>query len=130
MPMSGEKEVERKCAHFKIRQKRSNGIKKISKGLVKYDSRGRMRRHWVKALKKKSRRFLKENCEECGTEKNLTIHHKKQITGGSGIVKGVSSYDELMRLILDEKNCQTLCRGCHDNVHHKNYIVKNKNENK
>lgn len=86
-------------------------------GLVKYDKNGRRRKHWVKFQKQKSRRFLKKKCERCPSKKNLTIHHKKAITGGGGVVKGIQSYEELMRLILDPNNCETLCRICHDIEH-------------
>ena len=110
----GEEDVEAKCKIFKTRQNRKGGIKKTKAGLVKYDSNGRRRKNWIKLLKQKSRRFLKSKCERCPSKKNLTIHHKKQVTAGSGVAKGVQSYEELMRLILDPKNCETLCRDCHD----------------
>lgn len=109
-----EDDVGSKCANFKPKQKLIKGIKKTKAGLVKYDKNGRRRRHWIKLLKKKSRRFLKDKCERCPSKKCLTIHHKKQVTAGSGVAKGVQSYEQLMRLILDPKNCETLCRDCHD----------------
>jgi len=99
------------------KKKRRNVVRKTKDGLVKYNKKGRRLTNWVTALKKKSRRFLKDKCEECGTTENLTIHHKKEIRGSNGVVKGASSYDELVRMVTNEKNCMTLCRECHDEVH-------------
>jgi 5-methylcytosine-specific restriction endonuclease McrA len=49
--------------------------------------------------------YSKHNyCEICGTNKNLTIHHKEEI----------SNHPEK---IFDEENCQVVCRKCHDKIH-------------
>lgn len=45
-----------------------------------------------------------KSCEICGTNKNLTIHHKEEI----------SNHPEKM---FDEENCQIVCRKCHDKIH-------------
>ena len=47
----------------------------------------------------KQKVFL-EKCSKCGTDKNLTIHHKKT----------VSRYPHL-RFV--ESNCEVLCLKCH-----------------
>lgn len=52
-------------------------------------------------------------CEICGTDKNLTIHHKDE----------TSKHPEKM---FDEENCQILCRRCHDKIHGIKKRVKNK----
>lgn len=71
-------------------------------GLIqKYTIDGRKRKNW-KNRRGYSRQFIKENCERCGTNKNLTVHH---------IIPLNKKKD------YSEPNCQTLCRSCHDKVH-------------
>ena len=51
----------------------------------------------------KQKLFL-EDCKHCGTNKNLTIHHKKKI----------SKYPHLQYV---KSNCEILCIRCHRKVH-------------
>lgn len=80
----------------------SKGFRIENGNLVKYTIFGRKRKNWKSSLRGKSQQFMKEECEECGSNKDLTIHHKTHLSK-----KGSAS----------EKNCQTLCRNCHDIVH-------------
>ena len=96
----GEKDVEKKCSHFRPSPKRKPVIKKTYRGFVKYDKNGKQYTNWVQSLKKKSRRYLKKKCERCPETK-----------------KGVESIEELKARIMDEKNCITLCLKCHRREH-------------
>jgi len=69
--------------------------------LVKY-SNGRKRKNWKAYYRQKSRKFLKNKCEKCGSKKNLTIHHKIPIERA---------------IIITKENCITLCRECHNKIH-------------
>jgi 5-methylcytosine-specific restriction endonuclease McrA len=93
------------------------GIKLTKKGLMKFDVNGRARKNWVSEFKHKSRKFLKKECELCGSKENLTIHHKEPVTSHRGILKQIRTVEELNYRVLNEENCQTLCRKCHDKVH-------------
>ncbi len=70
--------------------------------LEKYTIEGRKRKNWKSTLRGKSQQFIKEKCEECGRDYDLTIHHKIYLSKNGG---------------ASEDNCQTLCRVCHDKVH-------------
>ena len=50
----------------------------------------------------KANKFIKNKCERCNKNKNLTIHHINR-----------HWWDN------DEKNLMTLCRSCHAKEHHK-----------
>lgn len=64
----------------------------------------KVRRKIKARARAKSRRFLKSNCEECGSKDNLTIHHIVPLS---------------KEIIIEEENCQTLCRLCHNQIHFK-----------
>ena len=70
--------------------------------LEKYTIEGRKRKNWKSTLRGKSQQFIKEKCEECGRDYDLTIHHKIYLSKNGG---------------ASEDNCQTLCRVCHNKVH-------------
>ena len=73
--------------------------------LVKYTIFGRKRKNWKSNLRGKSQQFIKEECKECGSNENLTIHHRRPLSKNGSVSK---------------ENCQTLCRGCHDVIHDMN----------
>ncbi len=70
--------------------------------LARYTIEGRKRKNWKASLRGKSQQFIKEKCEMCESNNNLTIHHKKLLSRNGSVSK---------------ENCQTLCRMCHDVVH-------------
>jgi len=71
-------------------------------GLIqKYTIDGRKRKNW-KNRRGYSRQFIKNLCEKCETNKNLTVHHKIPLNKKKDYSK---------------RNCQTLCRKCHDKEH-------------
>jgi 5-methylcytosine-specific restriction endonuclease McrA len=71
--------------------KARRGILTMGKNIKPYNKRG------------KSFKVVKERCAECGTTKNLTIHHKKKKCDGG---------------INHPRNYEILCRDCHDKAHH------------
>ena len=96
------------------------GFRVENGNLVKYTIEGRKRKNWKSTLRGKSQQFIKEKCKECGRNYDLTIHHKIHLSKNGG---------------ASEKNCQTLCRICHDKVHeigvkkkvkHKKHIPRKK----
>ncbi len=78
-----------------------NGFRVEEDIVVKYNIEGRKRKNW-RRNRGYSRQFIKDNCEKCGKDKNLTINH---------IVPLYKKKD------YSEKNSQTLCRPCHDKIH-------------
>jgi len=55
-----------------------------------------------KEIRRKSRRYLKKYCENCGSTKNLTIHHKIPLS---------------QQFNNHPSNCMTLCINCHNKIH-------------
>ena len=80
----------------------SKGFRIESGNLVRYTVEGRKRKNWKSTLRGKSQQYIKEKCEICGRDYDLTIHHKIPLSKNGSASK---------------ENCQTLCRVCHDNVH-------------
>ena len=88
---------------------------RVEKGrVVKYsiDAAGnllRRRKNWANSYRAYSRQFIKDNCENCKTTFDLTIHHIVPLSKGGS---------------KEEDNCQTLCRPCHDEA--EGFIPKKK----
>lgn len=80
----------------------SRGFRVENGNLVKYTQDGRKRKNWKSSLRGKSQQFLKEKCEMCGRDYDLTIHHKNHLSKNGS---------------ASRENCLTLCRKCHDVVH-------------
>ena len=70
--------------------------------LVKYTVDGIKRKSWKSTPRGRSQQFMKEKCEKCSINKNLTVHHIIPLN---------------KKIIISEENCQTLCRDCHDKEH-------------
>jgi len=66
--------------------------------------------HWK--ILKEEKLSKNPNCEECGTNLSLDVHHKEY--------RGL--YDVKIR------DLQTLCRLCHDNIHKKKELKDKKDE--
>lgn len=74
--------------------------------LQKLTKDGRIRKNWKVTYREKSKKFLKDHCEQCGRHKNflkqegikLTIHHKIPLR---------------VKVVVNEENCVTLCEECH-----------------
>ena len=81
--------------------------------LCKFTKSGRKRNHWINHYRHKSRKFLKDKCENrrCSTIHNLTVHHIISLSSAK-------SEEELINL-CEEPNCITLCRDCHNLTHYK-----------
>jgi len=79
----------------------SRGFRSEKGVVIKYAIDGRKRKNW-KTRRGYSRQFIKDLCEKCKKNKNLTVHH---------IIPLNKKKD------YSESNCQTLCRGCHDKKH-------------
>ena len=80
-----------------------HGFRVESGILVKY-SHGRKRKNWKSQYREKSRRkYLMSVCEICGSKQNLTIHHTIPLS---------------KKILIDEKNCKTLCLSCHSKIEH------------
>ena len=72
-----------------------------------YDQRrGSSSQRGYDAIWQKLRKLVIHNhpaCQQCGSEKNLMVHHIKPIEAGGNP--------------LDEDNCMVLCRDCHERLH-------------
>ena len=72
----------------------SRGFRSENGIVIKYAIDGRKRKNW-KTRRGYSRQFIKDLCEKCGANKNLTVHHKIPLNKKKDYSKS---------------NCQTLCR--------------------
>jgi hypothetical protein len=64
-----------------------------------YTKEGRKRKHWKNQYQQLSRPYLKDNCKVCGSNNKLSIHHIIPLS---------------IAIVINEKNCKTLCRKCHN----------------
>jgi 5-methylcytosine-specific restriction enzyme A len=80
----------------KIRQREYN--------LTRYDKMPHHKIYNTQAWKDKRNEVVKEECEQCGSQKNLRVHH-------------IIPIDVNPDLALDNDNLRTLCERCHKVVH-------------